>query len=238
MADRTDGKYRPVLRIYQHHSGDSRTDTGRTAYGTFGEPLNAPTYADRTVQVIALHGLVGGGSLETDIWLSLNTPGTVSAVSQNSSFQNHTHEVEASSDPGDAETLLKTDENGHLRLSRLYVQHGGANAQLRLQAEADYEVSLWARSGDDTGWKDLGVYANQFIVNIGEGGGADCMMKIGPLRTEIKTNWTSWHVQTAAPDAGDLAHGEMAIYMDESAGKFVLVGKDSTGAVRSAEVAW
>ena len=238
MADRTDGKYRPVLRIYQQHGGDSRTDTGHTDYGTFGEPLNSPPYADRTVQVLALHGLVGGGSLETDIWLSLNTPGTVSAVSQNNSYENHTHAVEASSDPGDGPALLKADENGHLRLSRLYVQHGGANAQLRLQAEADYEVSLWARSGDDTAWKDLGVYANQFIVNIGSGGGTDCKMKVGPLRTEIKTGWMSWHVGTAAPAGGDLANGEMAVWMDEGAGRFVLVGKDSGGTVRTALVAW
>lgn len=64
------------------------------------------------------------------------------------------------------------------------------------------------------------------------------MMKVGPLRTEIKTNWMTWHVQTAAPDADDLANGEMAVYMDESAGRFVLIGKDSAGTVHSAEVAW
>ena len=53
--------------------------------------------------------------------VTLNTPGTLSDSSVNAAAGNHTHAVSASSNPGAAASLLKTDSGGNLTLSWLTV---------------------------------------------------------------------------------------------------------------------
>ena len=79
------------------------------------------TVVRTTRQIIAGNGLTGGGTLAADRTLTLDTPGTLSTSSGNTAVGNHTHLITASSTPGAATSLLKTDTGGDLTLQSLTV---------------------------------------------------------------------------------------------------------------------
>jgi hypothetical protein len=97
------------------------------------------------------NGLQGGGLLDQDITVSvragaglsfssgalvLSMPGTLSAGSGNTAEGNHTHVVEASSDPSGT-ALLKADSAGGLRLRRLAIGSATATSAGDVRASGD-----------------------------------------------------------------------------------------------------
>jgi len=73
--------------------------------------------------VTAGAGLTGGGDLSANRSLALQTPGALTDETTNSATGSHTHAVTASADPGQASSLLKTNGDGRLTLSRFQVSN-------------------------------------------------------------------------------------------------------------------
>lgn len=73
-------------------------------------------YVPTSRTVTAGSGLTGGGALSANITLNLDTPGSLSVSSSNSASGNHAHAITASSAPGAATSLLKSDTSGNLTL--------------------------------------------------------------------------------------------------------------------------
>jgi hypothetical protein len=73
--------------------------------------------------ITAGSGLTGGGDLTANRSISLQAPGSLSAASTNSASGSHTHAITASANPGQASSLLKTDGDGRLKLSRMDVEN-------------------------------------------------------------------------------------------------------------------
>lgn len=91
-----------------------------------------------TRTITAGDGLTGGGDLSANRTIDMGTPGTVTAASSNGvTADSHTHAVTASSNPGAAASLLKSDANGALRLKRL-----GLNAAPSGDGHLDYAGDL------------------------------------------------------------------------------------------------
>jgi len=79
------------------------------------------TIARSAITVTGTGALGGGGDLTTNRTVTLNTPGSLTATSTNSSTTNHTHAITASADVGTtpAESLLKSTSSGGLTLATL-----------------------------------------------------------------------------------------------------------------------
>ena len=79
------------------------------------------TIARSAINITGSGALGGGGDLTADRAVTLNTPGSLTATSTNSSATNHTHAVTASADVGTtpAESLLKSTSSGGLTLATL-----------------------------------------------------------------------------------------------------------------------
>jgi len=79
------------------------------------------TIARSAINITGSGALGGGGNLTADRAVTLNTPGSLTATSTNSSATNHTHAVTASADVGTtpAESLLKSTSSGGLTLATL-----------------------------------------------------------------------------------------------------------------------
>ena len=75
------------------------------------------TIARSAITVTGSGALGGGGDLTANRTITLNTPGTLTVSSSNSSTTNHTHAITSSSNPGAAASILATDANGRLSLS-------------------------------------------------------------------------------------------------------------------------
>ena len=72
--------------------------------------------------VVGTSGLEGGGPIEVShITISLKMPGSLSVLSQNDRSNNHTHAIQSSSNPGQTQSLLATDEDGVLSVYKLGV---------------------------------------------------------------------------------------------------------------------
>jgi len=82
------------------------------------------TIARSAINITGSGALGGGGNLTADRAVTLNTPGSLTATSTNSSATNHTHAVTASADVGTtpAESLLKSTTAGGLILGTLNVK--------------------------------------------------------------------------------------------------------------------
>lgn len=135
-------KYKPALRIHLSGAGGASPLSNLALVVTPGNP---PT----TRQVIPLHGLVGGGTLDNDIWISLDTPGACDAQSENNSSQNHTHQIDAEYNPGQNERLLRTNEDGEVVLFSLEIT--GSLTMPVLTAEPtlqDGQMVLWMDSAN------------------------------------------------------------------------------------------
>ncbi len=82
--------------------------------------------------------------------VSLTTPGTLSVSSTNAAAGSHTHAITASSNPGAATALLKSDTSGYLQLLRLgigvapsYALHLlSTSTQARISYSVDYYADL------------------------------------------------------------------------------------------------
>lgn len=84
------------------------------------------TIARSAITVTGTGALGGGGDLTTNRTITMNTPGTLTVSSSNSSAANHTHAITSSSDPGAAASLLATDSNGAI-FTRGVTAHAGTN---------------------------------------------------------------------------------------------------------------
>lgn len=62
-----------------------------------------------------------------EIWIGLQTPGTIHITSTNDASGSHTHAITASSSPGSASNILKTDQYGGLTLDTTLLVVDGQN---------------------------------------------------------------------------------------------------------------
>lgn len=96
--------------------------------------VDTTTYVPASRILTAGAGLTGGGDLSADRTfnvgpgagitinaddVALTTPGTLTVLTTNSSSGNHTHAITASANPGAASSILATDSNGRLIVTRL-----------------------------------------------------------------------------------------------------------------------
>ena len=197
--------------------------------------MDASDLVPATRQVIAGNGLTGGGPLSADVTLDvasstldvtansvdLPTPGTISAQSANSATAPHTHAVDASSNPGAAEKLLKSTPSGGLTLESLTV-NGAVNVgqDLTVGANVLFVNQSQANVGINT------APDPQFALDVN--GPARATWFIGPHALQISDALLIAHFDGPGPMNQDFtgsAHGHMGQVPSVSGGVYYWPGK-------------
>ena len=124
----------------------SITSTSTNSASTNHTHAADSTLARSNITITGTGALGGGGDLTTNRTITLNTPGTLTVSSSNSSATNHTHAITASSNPLATESLLKTGSGGGLQLLKLGIGVSPANDN-SIQVTDDAYIGLGASAG-------------------------------------------------------------------------------------------
>lgn len=183
----------PDVTLLRFEAGSARPPfvLGSNLQGQLVSGLNADLldgidsagFVQTSRQVIAGNGLTGGGALSSNVTLNvgagagitinaddvaLTTPGSLSISSINNSTGNHTHAITASSNPGAATALLKSDSDGALTLQNLGVANRVTSSLIPITTDT-YDLGsssmLWRK-----GWlseMDAILFAQNTITLLG-----------------------------------------------------------------------